>query len=292
LSSDAPACAESIVSDALSQGSAPDADPKNGAEKDSSQPTRPQSANTREDRRLLIRYHEEGDMAAREELVERFLPLARQLARRYQRQNEPLDDLLQVASMGLVKAIDRFDPERGMTFTAYAVPTIIGELKRHFRDKGWALHVPRRLKELSLQLTQLVETLSGKLGRSPTVSELAKAAKVDEEEVIEALEIGQAYSTLSLSQGDDDSDLDPLGSIGTLDAGFEASEDRTLLLPGFKALGERERKIMTLRFFGGLTQSEIAAEVGISQMHVSRLIRHSLEKMRVEIEAQRRAGSR
>jgi RNA polymerase sigma-B factor len=236
-----------------------------------------------ETRALLRAYHEDGDLKARERLIELHLPLVRALARRYAGRSEQLDDLVQVGSIGLIKAVDRFDLERGVELTTYAIPTIIGELKRHFRDKGWALHVPRRLKELSLQLTQLVETLSGKLGRSPTVSELAKAAKVDEEEVIEALEIGQAYSTLSLSQGDDDSDLDPLGSIGTLDAGFEASEDRTLLLPGFKALGERERKIMTLRFFGGLTQSEIAAEVGISQMHVSRLIRRALEKIRDEI---------
>jgi RNA polymerase sigma-B factor len=245
-----------------------------------------------ETRALLRAYHVEGDLKARDRLIELHLPLVRALARRYAGRSEQLDDLIQVGSIGLIKAVDRFDVERGVALTTYAIPTIIGELKRHFRDKGWALHVPRRLKELSLQLTQLVETLSTKLGRSPTIGELAKAAKVDEEEVIEALEIGQAYSTLSLSPGDEESDLDPLGSIGGLDTGFETSEDRTLLLPGFKVLEERERKIMTLRFFGGLTQSEIAAEVGISQMHVSRLIRLSLEKMRVAIEEQRSAGSR
>jgi RNA polymerase sigma-B factor len=245
-----------------------------------------------ETRALLRAYHEQGDLKARDRLIEMHLPLVRALARRYAGRSEQLDDLVQVGSIGLIKAVDRFDVDRGVELTTYAIPTIIGELKRHFRDKGWALHVPRRLKELSLQLTQLIETLSTKLGRSPTVSELAQAAKVDEEEVIEALEVGQAFSTLSLSQGDDDSDLDPLGSIGEVDAGFETSEDRTLLMPGFQALDERERKIMTLRFFGGLTQSEIASEVGISQMHVSRLIRNSLEKMRAEIDDRRRAESR
>ena len=138
---------------------------------------RPQSANTREDRRLLIRYHDEGDMAAREELVERFLPLARQLARRYQRQNEPLDDLMQVASMGLVKAIDRFDPERGTAFSTYAVPTILGELKRYFRDSGWAVHVPRGMQERVMKLDQASQELHRRLGRSPSASELAHGAR-------------------------------------------------------------------------------------------------------------------
>ena len=241
---------------------------------------------------LLRAYHEHGDPKARERLIEQHLPLVRALARRYSGRSEQLEDLIQVGSIGLIKAIDRFDIDRGVELTTYAIPTIIGELKRHFRDKGWAVHVPRRLKELSLQLTQHVEELSGKLGRSPTVAELAERAEVSEEEVVEALEIGQAYSTLSLSSapGDDDSDLDPLGSIGTHEPGYETSEDRTLLLPGFRALDERERKIMHLRFFGGLTQSEIAAEVGISQMHVSRLIRRSLEKMRTEIDDRRESG--
>jgi RNA polymerase sigma-B factor len=247
-----------------------------------------------ETRVLLRAFHEHGDVKARERLIEMHLPLVRALARRYSGRSEQLEDLVQVGSIGLIKAIDRFDVERGVELTTYAIPTIIGELKRHFRDKGWAVHVPRRLKELSLQLTQLVEVLSGKLGRSPTVAELAAAANAEEEEVIEALEIGQAYSALSLSStpGDDDSDLDPLGSLGKVEEGYETSEDRTLLLPGFRALDERERKIMHLRFYGGLTQSEIAAEIGISQMHVSRLIRRSLDKMRDEIGTRRSAESR
>ena len=242
-----------------------------------------------ETRALLSAYHEHGDTKARDRLIELHLPLVRALARRYAGRSEQLEDLVQVGSIGLIKAVDRFQLDRGVELTTYAIPTIIGEIKRHFRDKGWAIHVPRRLKELSLRLTQLVEELSGELGRSPTVPELAKAAGADEEEVVEALEIGQAYSTLSLSQGpgDDESDLDPLGSIGEVEAGFEISEDRAMLLPGFRALDARERKIMHLRFFAGLTQSEIAAEVGISQMHVSRLIRRSLEKMREEIETRK-----
>jgi RNA polymerase sigma-B factor len=244
----------------------------------------------KETRELLRAYHRDGDLRARERLVELHLPLVRALARRYAGRSEQLEDLIQVGSIGLIKAVDRFDIDRGVELTTYAIPTIIGELKRHFRDKGWSVHVPRRLKELSLQLTQLVEDLSGKLGRSPTVAELAEAAEVDEEEVLEALEIGQAYSTLSLSSApgaDEDSDLDPLGSLGTVEEGYATSEDRAILLPGFRALDERERRIMHLRFFAGLTQSEIAAEVGISQMHVSRLIRKSLEKMRDEIEERR-----
>ncbi len=241
-----------------------------------------------ETRALLRAYHEHGDLRARERLIEQHLPLVRALARRYAGRSEQLEDLIQVGSIGLIKAIDRFELERGVELTTYAIPTIIGELKRHFRDKGWSVHVPRRLKELSLQLSQLVEELSGKLGRSPTVAELAAAAKADEEEVVEALEIGQAYSALSLSTspGDDESDLEPLGAIGAPEEGYETSEDRTLLLPGFRMLDARERKIMHLRFYAGLTQSEIAAEVGISQMHVSRLIRRSLDRMREGIEHQ------
>jgi RNA polymerase sigma-B factor len=248
-----------------------------------------------ETRALLRAYHQRGDLAARDRVIEAHLPLVRALARRYAGRSEQLEDLVQVGSIGLIKAIDRFQLDRGVELTTYAIPTIIGEIKRHFRDKGWSVHVPRRLKELSLRLTQLVEQLSGTLGRSPTVAELARAAGVEEEEVIEALEIGQAYSTMSLSAapgGDEDTDLDPLGSIGSPEPGFETSEDRALLLPGFRALDPRERRIMHLRFFAGLTQSEIAAEVGISQMHVSRLIRRSLEKMREEIETQRKASSR
>jgi RNA polymerase sigma-B factor len=239
-----------------------------------------------DDKLLLRRYHEDGDLAAREELIERYMSLVRSLARRYAYRGEQLDDLVQIGAIGLIKAIDRFDLERGVELTTYATPNIIGEIKRHFRDKGWSVRVPRGLQELNVQVTKLIEQLTVQLGRSPTIPELAKAAGVEEEQVLEALESGRAYSSVSLSTGggsDEDGELDPLESLGTIEHEYEVSEDRAILAPGFKVLNERERKILHLRFFSGLTQSQIAAEIGISQMHVSRLIRRSLEKIREEI---------
>src|SRR5919106_90864 len=233
------------------------------------------------DRQLLRRYHQDGDVQAREQLIEQYLPLVRSLARRYSYRGEQLEDLVQVGCIGLIKAIDRFDIDRGVELTTYATPNIIGEIKRHFRDKGWSVRVPRGLQELNVQLSRLIEQLTVQLGRSPTISELAKGAGVEEEEVLEALESGRAYSSLSLSVGggghDDEGDLDPLESIGTEEHMYEVSEDRAVLEPGWRVLDERERKILHLRFFEGLTQSQIAQQVGISQMHVSRLIRRSLE---------------
>ena len=240
------------------------------------------------DRALLRRYHENGDLAAREQLIEQYMSLVRSLARRYSYRGEQLEDLVQIGAIGLIKAIDRFDLDRGVELTTYATPNIIGEIKRHFRDKGWSVRVPRGLQELNVQLSRLIEQLTVQLGRSPTISELAKAASVEEEEVLEALESGRAYSSLSLSSGggqDEDGDLDPLESIGEIEHEYEVSEDRAVLEPGFRVLDERERRILHLRFFKGLTQSQIAAQVGISQMHVSRLIRRSLEKIREEIAA-------
>ncbi|HEX2495647.1 MAG TPA: SigB/SigF/SigG family RNA polymerase sigma factor [Gaiellaceae bacterium] len=239
-----------------------------------------------DDKILLRRYHEDGDLAAREELIERYMSLVRSLARRYAYRGEQLDDLVQIGAIGLIKAIDRFDLERGVELTTYATPNIIGEIKRHFRDKGWAVRVPRGLQELNVQVSKLIEQLTVQLGRSPTIPELAKAAGVEEEYVLEALESGRAYSSVSLSTGggsDEDGELDPLESLGTIEHEYEVSEDRAVLAPGFKVLDARERKILHLRFFTGLTQSQIAAEIGISQMHVSRLIRRSLEKIREEI---------
>src|SRR3954467_1679856 len=251
------------------------------------------------DQELLRRYHEQNDLEAREKLIEQYLPLVRSLARRYSYRGEQLEDLVQVGCIGLIKAIDRFDIDRGVELTTYATPNIIGEIKRHFRDKGWSIRVPRGLQELNVRLSHLLEELTVQLERSPTIPELAKAAGVDEEDVLEALESGQAYATLSLSApggGDDDSDLDPLESLGTLEHEYEVSEDRAVLAPGLAKLDERERRILHLRFFEGLTQSQIAEQVGISQMHVSRLIRRSLEKMRDEIvteeEPQRASESR
>jgi RNA polymerase sigma-B factor len=239
-----------------------------------------------DDKLLLRRYHEQGDLQAREQLIEQYMSLVRSLARRYSYRGEQLEDLVQIGAIGLIKAIDRFDLERGVELTTYATPNIIGEIKRHFRDKGWSVRVPRGLQELNVQLSRLVEQLTVQLGRSPTIPELAKAAGVEEEQVLEALESGRAYTSLSLSVGGgggDDDDLDPLESLGTEEHQYEVSEDRAVLAPGFKALDERERKILQLRFFEGLTQSQIAQQVGISQMHVSRLIRRSLEKIRETI---------
>ena len=238
------------------------------------------------DAALLRRYHEQGDLAARDQLIEQYMSLVRSLARRYSYRGEQLEDLVQIGAIGLIKAIDRFDLSRGVELTTYATPNIIGEIKRHFRDKGWSVRVPRGLQELNVQLSRLVEQLTVQYSRSPTIPELAKAAGVEEEEVLEALESGRAYTSLSLSVGGgggDDDDLDPLESLGTEEHQYEVSEDRAVLAPGFKVLDERERKILQLRFFEGLTQSQIAQQVGISQMHVSRLIRRSLEKIRETI---------
>jgi RNA polymerase sigma-B factor len=240
-----------------------------------------------DDRILLRRYHEDGDLQAREELIERYMSLVRSLARRYSYRGEQLDDLVQIGAIGLIKAIDRFDLDRGVELTTYATPNIIGEIKRHFRDKGWSVRVPRGLQELNVQISKLIEQLTVQLSRSPTIAELAKAAGVEEEAVLEAMESGRAYTSVSLSVGagnsDEDGEVDPLESLGTEEHEYEVSEDRALLAPGFKVLDERERRILHLRFFQGLTQSQIAKEVGISQMHVSRLIRRSLEKIREEI---------
>jgi RNA polymerase sigma-B factor len=245
------------------------------------------------DKVLLRRYHEQGDLAARKKLIEQYMSLVRSLARRYSYRGEQLEDLVQIGAIGLIKAIDRFDVNRGVELTTYATPNIIGEIKRHFRDRGWSVRVPRGLQELNIQLSRLIEDLTVQNGRSPTIPELAKAAGVTDEEVLEALESGRAYSSLSLSAGsggqDDDSELDPLESLGTEEHQYAVSEDRAVLAPGFRVLDERERKILHLRFFEGLTQSQIAQQVGISQMHVSRLIRRSLEKIRNEIAAEQSA---
>src|ERR1700730_11692357 len=235
------------------------------------------------DKALLRRYHEHGDLAAREQLIEQYMSLVRSLARRYAYRGEQLDDLVQIGSIGLIKAIDRFDLSRSVELTTYATPNIIGEIKRHFRDRGWAVRVPRGLQELNVKISKLVEQLTVQLGRSPTIPELAKAAGVEEEEVLEALESGRAYTALSLSQGggqEDGEELDPLETLGDIEHQYEASENPAVRAPGFRVLDERERAILHLRFFEGLTQSQIAQQVGISQMHVSRLIRRALEKIR------------
>jgi RNA polymerase sigma-B factor len=232
-----------------------------------------------ETRELLRRWQEETDGPAREELVQRMLPLAYSLARRYANKGEPLDDLEQVACVGLLKAIDRFDLRRDVKFATFAVPTIAGEIKRHFRDRGWMLRVPRDVQELNARLARTREELTSDLGRAPSVAELAVRSGASDEQVVEALSAGEAYRMMSL---DDHSPEGPGGleAIGEPDVGFERTEQRLLLRRGFDELAPREREILRLRFFEGLTQREIAEHVGISQMHVSRLIRRSVDALR------------
>jgi len=236
----------------------------------------------REDRRLLERYHYHGDRAAREALVQRFLPLARQLARRYQRGGEPLDDLIQVASLGLLKAIDRFEPSRDTAFSSFAVPTILGELKRHFRDRGWSVRVPRDLQELSVRVDRVAEEMSCDLGRAPTPTEIAANIGISTEQVLEAREAAGAYRAISLDRPrDDDEDGDGMSeTMGVEDPGFRLAEDAATVERLMGVLGEREREVLRLRFAEDLTQSEIGARVGVSQMHVSRLIRQAVARLR------------
>jgi RNA polymerase sigma-B factor len=244
---------------------------------------------TRADRRLLEQAHA-GDQAARAALVERFLPLARQLARRYQRGGELLDDLNQVASLGLLKAIDRFDPNRTTAFSSFAVPTILGELKRHFRDKGWSVRVPRDLQELAVKLEPTTELLLRELGRAPTLAELAERLDTSVELVLEAREAAAAYRAVSLDRPRDDEDdgADPLGqSVGVDDPGFGVAEDAATVEQLMRVLSDREREVLRLRFAEDLTQSEIGARVGVSQMHVSRLIRQAIARLRDAAQDQR-----
>ena len=238
------------------------------------------------DEELLRRYHEHGDVSARQELIERHVEFVRRLAQRYARRGEQLDDLAQVGCVGLIKAIDRFDGGFGASLTTYAAPNILGEIKRHFRDRGWSVRVPREIQELNVKLTRVVDELTTKLGRSPSVDELAAASGASVELVLEALESSAAYSAISLSEGPDpDEDGGgPMEMIGEDDGGFERSEQRLTLATGIQHLPPRERTILHLRFFEGLTQSEIAERVGIAQMHVSRLIRNSLDEIRNELE--------
>jgi RNA polymerase sigma-B factor len=238
-----------------------------------------------EQKRLLDSYKRNGDTAARDRLIEEMLPLVRALAARYSGRGEAVEDLVQVGAIGLIKAIDRFDPERGVELSTYAVPTVVGEIRRHFRDKAWALHVPRRLKELNQQLAALLDDLTAELGRSPTIDELAEAAGADVEEVLEALESSHAYATRSLSAPLDDAGDGTLAdTLAQEEMGYAKVEQGTIVETGLTALDPRERRIVELRFYEGLTQSQIAAEVGISQMHVSRLLRHALETMRGELD--------
>jgi RNA polymerase sigma-B factor len=233
---------------------------------------------------LLERYHRGGDPAARDALVERFLPLARGLARRYQSGGEPLEDLEQVASLALLKAVDRFDPSRPTAFSSFAVPTILGELKRHFRDRGWSVRVPRDLQETAVRVERVTHEITRDLGRAPTPAEIGSHLGVTAERVLEAREAAGAYRAISLDRPHDDSEEPEhvSDSIGAEDPGFDLAEDAATVERLMAVLTEREREVLRLRFVEDLTQSEIGRRIGVSQMHVSRLIRHSIAQLRDE----------
>jgi RNA polymerase sigma-B factor len=229
-------------------------------------------------------HHERRD--AREELVHLHHALVQHCARRFRNRGEPFEDLVQVGTIGLLKSIDRFDSARGVEFSTYATPTIIGEIKRYFRDKGWAIRVPRRLQELRMQIGTATADLTQTLGRSPTARELAERVGCTVEEIVEGLESNNAYSTLSLDAGDDheDSASRLLDTLGTDDATLEHVEIRESIKPLLDALEPREKKILLLRFFKNMTQTQIAEEIGVSQMHVSRLLTRTLSELRSSLE--------
>ena len=230
---------------------------------------------------LFERWRRDRDREARDELIARFLPLARKLARRYVQSSEPYDDLVQVASLGLVKAVERFDPGRGFAFTSFAVPTIVGELKRYFRDTGWAIHVDRGAQERARKINEARQAISARTGRPPRVDELAQYLELSEEEVLDGLQVAEAYGTVSLDApltGDEDASR--LDAIGDEDERLGLIDDQATIFAAAKHLPQREREILYLRFGEDLTQSEIAERVGVSQMQVSRLLRRSLQRLR------------
>jgi len=236
----------------------------------------------RKDRALFERYHDDDDPVDREMLVERFLPLARRLASRYRSSEEPFDDLFQVACLGLINAIDRFDLERGIAFSSYAVPTILGEIRRHFRDRTWAVRVPRDLVELSQRVDRAVSHLTVALHRRPTIAEISDKGGVGDEEVLEALEASGAYRAISLEapRGGDGDDGDTLGdTISIDDARLQRAEQRALLAHLMRRVTPREREVLLLRFVGDLTQAEIGERIGLSQMQVSRIIPRALLRL-------------
>lgn len=238
---------------------------------------------------LFKRYKETGDEQAREQLVLAHLNLARFLASKFKNRGESLDDLVQVATIGLIKAIDRFDISRGLEFTTFATPTIMGEIKRHFRDKGWSVRVPRRLQELSAKVTQVSDKLTEKLQRSPSVDEIAQALGVSVDEVLEAMESAHAYTSVSLDvpQGDDDDGTQSstvIDKYALVDEDLESSDDRIVLEQAIKDFSEREQQIIRMRFLEGFTQVEIAQKLQISQVQVSRLLRKTLQKFQEKLD--------
>lgn|SRR5574341_182941 len=239
-------------------------------------------------RELFLRFAESHDPAVREELILSYSSLAAYLARKFANRGEPLEDLTQVAHIGLLKAVDRFDPTRGIEFTTYATVTIVGEVKRHFRDKFWTVRVPRRLRELNNSLMKSVESLSQRLGRSPTIPEIAAETGVPFEEVVEAFELGRAYNPASLdaelAEGDEDRGTSLIDYLGEDDPELMRLEDRHTLEDALRSLPERQYEIVRLRYYEGMSQADIARKLGISQMHVSRIQRDALKRLRELIE--------
>ncbi|WP_241386551.1 SigB/SigF/SigG family RNA polymerase sigma factor [Rhodococcus sp. CH91] len=234
---------------------------------------------------LALGEDDPGRIRIRDEVVERCLPLAEHIARRFDGRGEAFEDLLQVARLGLVNAVDRFDPERGSDFVSFAVPTIMGEVRRHFRDAGWAVRVPRRMKELHLSLSKATSELSQQLGRAPTASELAEELGIDQEEVLQGLVAGNAYQTVSVDRSSPSGDdgLTLADTLGDYDAALDEVENHEALRPLLEALPARERTVVLLRFFGNMTQTQIAERVGVSQMHVSRLLTKTLAQLREQL---------
>ena len=238
-----------------------------------------------DDQSMLAAYAETHDQQLRAALAERYLPLARSIARRYARGSEPLDDLVQVASLGLLKALDRFDPARGVAFSSFAVPTIAGEVRRHFRDRCWAVRPPRDLQERALSVDKVAEELTNRIGRAPTVRQIGQALELDDEAVLEAMQASRAAAATSLSAPrgtEDDADGTLGATIGSDEDGFEQAEQRALYHQLARCLTDREREIVSLRFEHDLTQEEIGKQVGVSQMQVSRVLRQALAKLAAE----------
>jgi RNA polymerase sigma-B factor len=246
----------------------------------------------RDDESLLEFYRSDRDLAARDELVARYLPLVRKLAKRYHYTSEPLEDLCQVGAIALLRSVDRYQPGKGASFQAYAVPTIVGELRRHFRDTGWALHIPRALQERARDVGLAVGRLQAELGRSPTIAEIAESMRTSAEEVIEALEVRMAYDAESLDAPSHDGEDDAgwLGRLGEEDDRFELVEYQAMFERTMRAMPERERMLLHLRFSEDLSQSEIAKRVGFSQMHVSRLLRRAIARLQAVADSEPSIG--
>jgi RNA polymerase sigma-B factor len=243
----------------------------------------------------LIQYHKHGDQGARNKVIEEQMPLVEFLSRKFAGRGEPVEDLVQVASIGLIKAVDRFDVERQIEFSTYATPNILGEIKRYFRDKGWAMRVPRGLQELRQSVKEATREETARTGRSPTVQELSQKLGSDEESIAEALTLGRAYNTASLDApvNQDDSESDTLIDLQPdRDSPFDGIEDKVLLQSAMEELKEQQREILLLRFNEGKTQTEIACRIGVSQMHVSRLLRRAVDDLRFELDRVSESGSR